>query len=80
MDIFGDFLYVLRLDKWGFYGYNPGKKDLTYECFYDMGFGLNCRITAASYKDAPFPISLHFPPPNTYDYIISNILLWITCG
>jgi hypothetical protein len=24
LDIFGDFLYVLRLDKWGYIGYNPG--------------------------------------------------------
>jgi hypothetical protein len=23
LDIFGGFLYVLRLDKWGYIGYNP---------------------------------------------------------
>jgi hypothetical protein len=24
LDIFGDFLYVFILDKWGYIGYNPG--------------------------------------------------------
>jgi hypothetical protein len=34
LDIFGDFLYVLRLDKWGYIGYNPGKNGLI------KGFGV----------------------------------------
>jgi hypothetical protein len=57
LDIFGDFSYVFILDKWGYIGYNPAKKDLTYKGFYDMGFGnwvgLNCSITNAPYKGAP---------------------------
>jgi hypothetical protein len=33
LDIFGDFLYVLRLDKWGYIGYNPDKKGFDKEKF-----------------------------------------------
>jgi hypothetical protein len=48
------FLYLTNK---GFMGIIQDKMDLTYKGFYDMGFGnwvgLNCRITNASYKDAP---------------------------
>jgi hypothetical protein len=80
LDIFGDFLYVLRLDKWGYIGYNPGNYGFIKGFMvWELGW-----FELAHYerllKEVPSPTFLHFPPPNIYDYIISNILLWITCG
>jgi len=64
LDIFGDFLYVLRLDKWGYIRYNPAKKDLTKKKLFDMGFGnwvgLNCDITALLIKKFHTPLSSIF--------------------
>jgi hypothetical protein len=39
LDIFGDFLYVFILDKWGYIGYNPEKIGLI-KRFWGLGTGL----------------------------------------
>jgi hypothetical protein len=84
LDIFGDFLYVLRLDKWGYIGYNPGdiwfyKKEIRFDKKV-LGFGnwvgLNWTLRSALSK------VLHNPFPSIFLHPKHKIILSVIyyCG